>query len=141
MDLGVSLVSSRKNRDRVLDSNPTRGCVLGRDERVDLEHWETPAWAAARCVEHYFPDLSEQDLVLDIGTGKGRFLSAIPRHVPAFGIEIERRLADFATDDTGRDVLCGDFLTMEIPKPTVILGNPPWSVEFVTAALRLAPCA
>lgn len=98
-----------------------------RGKRHDLEQFFTPFWAAERLVEEFFPDLGPTDYVADLGTGLGAFLSAVPAHVPAIGVELDPELAQRARDMTGREVICGDFRTISLPQqPSAIIGNPPF---------------
>jgi site-specific DNA-methyltransferase (adenine-specific) len=97
--------------------------------RVELSQYFTPAWVPEIIIQRHFCDLSEHDRVIDAGTAqRGEFLRAIPSHVPAIGVEIDPDLAAAASAATGRQVLVGDFRTIDLPfQPTVILGNPPFS--------------
>ncbi len=107
--------------------------------RRDLEQFFTPEWAAQRIVEQFFPHLDGDDFVVDPGCGPGAFLKAVPDHVPAIGVEIDPTLAAFARENTGREVLCGDFRTVAFERqPTAVLGNPPWGVDAVTGFLARA---
>ena len=110
----------------------------------DLCQWMTPEWAAALLVERHFTDLTSSDLVLEPSCGRGAFLKAIPEHVPCVGVEIDPVLAAEAADGSGREVLIGDFRTINIPwTPTAIIGNPPFRAdvvdEFLSRALTLLP--
>ncbi len=101
-----------------------------------FDQFWTPEWAANLIVRKKFGDLTRSDRVVDAGTGRGAFLKAIPSYVPALGVEIDAALAAFAADDTGREVLVGDFRTIPLPyQPTVIVGNPPFSREIAEAFL------
>lgn len=128
-----------------------------------LDQWFTPEWAADALVEQFFADLSPADLVIEPSCGRGAFLKAIPDHVPAFGVEIDAELAAEAADNSGRPVLCGDFRTIDLGgadpaaespsgglreltravRPTVLLGNPPFTMEvfdgFLHRAKQLLP--
>ena len=106
----------------------------------DFDQFWTPEWAADLIVRKRFGNLTSHDRVVDAGTGRGAFLKAIPRQVPAIGIEIDPALAAFAAEDTGREVLVGDFRTIPLPySPTVVLGNLPFSHDVVEDLL--ARCA
>lgn len=108
-------------------------------KRLDLEQFFTPAWAANRLVEHYYPDLGGNDLVVDAGTGRGAFLGEIPSEVPAVGIELDPELAALARERTGREVIVGDFCTVKIPgTPTLVIGNPPFGRKVINGFLERA---
>lgn len=96
----------------------------------------TPAWAAEMLVQRYFPTLSAHDVVWEPTCGDGRFLLAVPGTVPAFGTELDPLQAEAARQNTGREVIVGDCLTVDLPRrPTAVLGNPPFRAELVQALL------
>ncbi|WP_230325198.1 class I SAM-dependent methyltransferase [Mycobacteroides abscessus] len=75
--------------------------------------------------------------MLEPTCGPGRFLAAIPAHVQALGVEIDPAQAEEARVLTGRPVITGDFLTVEIPqRPTVVVGNPPFETSLVEKILN-----
>ena len=89
-----------------------------------LDQYFTPEWAE-RLVENLFPDLTPADFVIEPSCGKGAFLKVIPTEVPALGIEMIPCLPQKRAESSGRQVLCGDFRTIDLPaNPTVIVGNP-----------------
>lgn len=99
----------------------------------------TPEWAAACLVERFFADLGPGDRVVEPSCGRGAFLKAIPAQVPAVGVEIDPGLAEEAARDSGRQVLHGDFCTIELPwQPNVVLGNPPFKMGLVDQFLMRA---
>jgi len=108
-----------------------------------LEQHLSPEWAAAALMERAFPDLSPRDFVIDAGTGRGAFLKAVPAETPALGVEVDAVLAEEARLNTGRQVITGDFCSVELPQATVVLGNPPFSFgvleKFLTRAGELLP--
>lgn len=109
------------------------------DRNVLLGQWMTPAWAAQDIVGHYFADLTSRDQVIEPSCGIGRFLAALPAHVPAVGVEIDPKLAHLARVNTGREVIVGDFRTVDLPvKPTVLIGNPPFQLSVVEGFLDRA---
>jgi site-specific DNA-methyltransferase (adenine-specific) len=57
-------------------------------------------------------------------------LSAIPSHVPCVGTEIDPALAFHAQANTGRMVLCGNALNVELPRINAVFGNPPFILSF-----------
>jgi site-specific DNA-methyltransferase (adenine-specific) len=96
----------------------------------DLDQWFTPVWSAELIVHNFFPNLGHNDLVLEPSCGAGSFLRALPEDVPAVGVEIDPRMADVARELSGRDVVVGDFRTVPLDiKPTVAIGNPPFSTD------------
>lgn len=104
-----------------------------------LGQWMTPTWAAEELTSIYFGDLSTSDHVLEPSCGTGSFLAALPDHVPAFGIEIDAKLAEEARKRSGRPVVVGDFLATSIPfTPTAIIGNPPFAQSLVQAFFERA---
>ncbi len=104
-----------------------------------LGQFPTPAWAAEALVREHLADLSSNDFVLEPTCGPGRFLAAVPAHVEAVGVEIDPVLAQQARTATGRHVITGDFLAVEIPaRPTVVLGNPPFQTRLIEQILDKA---
>jgi len=102
-----------------------------------LGQFFTPAWAAELLVRRHFPDLGPRDTVLEPSCGDGRFLMAIPPDVDAFGVEIDPRQAERAVANSGRQVVVGDFRTVELPRrPTVVIGNPPFDTEVFRGMLE-----
>lgn len=101
-----------------------------------LGQYPTPVWVAEALIERHFPDLDRGDLVLEPTCGPGHFLQAIPRHVPAFGVELDEEYAEIARRRTGRQIIAGDFLRVQLDvRPTAIIGNPPFKGEIITAML------
>ena len=114
------------------------------DKVKALGQYFTPTWASEMLVAEHLPDLSMMDMVLEPSCGPGSFLLAVPDHVPAVGVELDPELAARARAATGREIICGDFLTAKIPvSPTVVLGNPPYSADlmrgFINRAFELLP--
>ena len=98
----------------------------------NLCQYFTPTWAAELLVRRHFPDLSAGDVVVEPSCGDGRFLMAIPEQVDAYGIEIDAAMAAQAVQNSGRQVLVGDFTQLQLPRrPTVILGNPPYVSDII----------
>ena len=103
---------------------------------MNLCQFFTPVWAAELLVERYFPDLTADHLVLEPTAGTGVFLSAIPAHVPAFGVEIDPTLAAEARRRSGREVITQNILDIDLKRmPTHVIGNPPFDAKFVRALL------
>lgn len=115
-----------------LPNRPTQG-------NPDLQQYYLPLWAAERIVERYFSDLGAVDVAYDIGCGPGALLRAFPRQVRAIGVEIDPVLARQAADETGREVIVGDFRTIPLPaRPAAIVSNPPYANAISQALLALA---
>jgi site-specific DNA-methyltransferase (adenine-specific) len=112
------------------------------DPRYDAElgQWMTPAWAAAAIREEVMPDLGPDDVVVEPSCGIGRFLHALPDEVRAIGVEIDPRLAAIARRDTGREIVTGDFRTVDLPvsRATLIIGNPPFQLDVFDGMLDRA---
>lgn len=105
----------------------------------ELGQYPTPVWVAEAIVDRHFHDLDMGDCVAEPSCGPGAFLSAIPQHVPAFGVEIDASVAQQARLHTGRSVIVGDFQTIALDvQPTVILGNPPFNMKVVDGFLERA---
>jgi site-specific DNA-methyltransferase (adenine-specific) len=92
-------------------------------------YFPTPLWLAEAIVEKYFPHLDSNSSVLEPFAGDGRFLRAIPSHVPAIGIEIDEARAEIARQTTGRRVITGDATQVTLDmKVTDVISNPPFRV-------------
>lgn len=102
----------------------------------DLCQFPTPLWVAEALVERHFPRLDCADLVLEPSCGPGAFLSAIPAHVPAVGVEMDPVFAALARKQTGRQIIEGDFTKVDLNlRPTAIIGNPPFRGPMIDAFL------
>ncbi|MEB6663817.1 class I SAM-dependent methyltransferase [Achromobacter ruhlandii] len=107
--------------------------------RDTLDQYFTPEWVAQALVERFYPGLGLWDQVIEPACGEGAFLRALPAPVPVLGVEIDPPLAAQAAASSGRPVLVGDFLTIDLPvKPTLVLGNPPFKGPVVAAFLERA---
>ncbi|WP_252374192.1 class I SAM-dependent methyltransferase [Hydrogenophaga sp. 2FB] len=107
----------------------------------DLHQWFTPAWAAEAIVEQEFGWLRPGHRVLEPSCGDGAFLVAFPQEVDAIGVEIDPNMAARAAKNSGREVVVGDFLSLpaeRIGKVDAIVGNPPFSSEWVGAFVERA---
>ena len=103
---------------------------------TELDQFFTPAWAPPILLREFFPDLSSKDIVVEPSAGDGRFLMAIPEHVDAYGVEIDPELAPIAAKNSGREVIQGDFLKVDLPRnPTVMIGNPPYDAKIIDGFL------
>lgn len=117
-----------------LFDQPDNACTAAAS--ATLGQFPTPAWAAAALVRQHLPGLGSTDFVLEPTCGPGRFLAAVPAHVDALGVEIDPVQAELARVLTGRNVITGDFLEVDIPtRPTVVLGNPPFETKLIEKIL------
>lgn len=103
---------------------------------LSLGQYMTPAWAADLLMDHL--DVEDEGLVIEPSCGTGAWLHAIPASVEALGVELAPDLAASAAAATGRRVICGDFRTVELPQPTLIVGNPPYRTRLITDFLARA---
>jgi site-specific DNA-methyltransferase (adenine-specific) len=104
-----------------------------------LGQYPTPVWVAEALVERHFSNLDQSDCVYEPSCGPGAFLAAIPRKIPAFGVEIDAAIAEEARRNTGRPVITGDFRTVTLDcQPTAIIGNPPFNLKLVDGFLDRA---
>jgi site-specific DNA-methyltransferase (adenine-specific) len=102
---------------------------------TDLNQFFTPAWATQRIVEHFYPDLAGKR-VIEPSCGDGRFLMALPDACEAVGVEIDPVMAERARLNSGREVIEGDFSSVDLPfRPEVIVGNPPFSSDIIDSFL------
>jgi len=107
-----------------------------RDMQQSLGQYFTPSWAAEAIVEHYFPDLGAGGVAYEPACGDGSFLAAMPESVNAIGIEIDPMMAARARANSGRHVIVGDFLDVELTeKATAIIGNPPFQAALISKFL------
>lgn len=94
--------------------------------------WDTPAWAAQELWRQKFGWVTAADRVLEPTCGIGRMLQAVPSHIPAIGIEIDEPRAVAARACSGREVIVGDIVEIELPRDiNVVFGNPPFRSKFV----------
>lgn len=103
---------------------------------TELCQFNTPVWVAQALVDRYFPRISSADRMLEPTCGPGAFLQAIAPEVAALGIEIDPVVAQRARDNTGREVITGNFLDVDLPwDPTFIIGNPPFRAAVIDSIL------
>ena len=104
--------------------------------RKQFGQYDTPVWVWEALLALHFPNLSSSDCVIDPGAGHGSALQAIPAQVPAMGVEICPIRARAARERSGRNVIVGDFRTVQIDvTPTAIIGNPLFAVALIEAYL------
>lgn len=101
-----------------------------------LDQWFTPFWAAEELVADAIDDLGRCAL-LEPSCGRGAFLAAFPRDWEALGVEIDPQLAAQARELTGRDVLVGDFRTIDLGQREFggLIGNPPFGEPMVESLI------
>lgn len=94
--------------------------------------WDTPAWAARELWRQKFSHVTSDNRVLEPTCGRGRMLQAIPAHIPAIGVEIDEPRATIARAISGREVIVGDILDIDLPSDIdVVFANPPFRSKFV----------
>lgn len=104
-----------------------------------LGQYPTPAWLAEAIYERHFLNLTRNDVVCEPSCGPGAFLAAVPDEIPAFGVDIDPSMVARARAITRREVILGDFCTVDLPAtPTVLLGNPPFKLALIDAFLARA---
>lgn len=104
----------------------------------------TPGWFADAMVELALRDVGPNDVVLEPTCGDGAILRQIPPEIAAFGVELDAGLAQQARTTSGREVIVGDVLELDLPYPvTRVIGNPPyrvaWLNRFLTRYHRVLP--
>lgn len=107
-----------------------------RSGEPDLDQWFTPFWAAEELVEDALRDLGPCAL-LEPSCGVGAFLAAFPSDWAAMGVEIDPQLAGRAADLTGRQVLVGDYRTIDLAGLEFggVIGNPPFGEQMVESLI------
>lgn len=102
-----------------------------------LGQYPTPVWVAEALVARHFDHLTSSDFVIEPSCGPGSFLMALPSHIPAVGVDIDPHMAARARANSGREVLVGDFQTVQIDaRPTAIVGNPPFNLSVIDGFLH-----
>jgi site-specific DNA-methyltransferase (adenine-specific) len=106
---------------------------------LTLDQVFTPFWAAEELVADALAGLGRVH-VAEPFCGTGAFLAAIPAACPAFGVDIDPKAAAVARATSGRDVIEGDFLTVDLTgrKIELLLGNPPFDMALLDALLDRA---
>jgi predicted RNA methylase len=106
------------------------------DQQKALSQFFTPSWVGPELFAAHFSDLPAGANVLEPSCGRGHMLSAIPEEFDAWGVEIDPVLAEEARQNTGRPVLVGDFLELEVDKLVdACFGNPPFDYSWVSRFL------
>lgn len=109
-----------------------------------LGQYPTQLWIAEALVERHFSYLDSTTHVIEPSCGPGAFLSALPSHVPATGVDIDAQMATAARENSGRTVIHGDFRTVPLTvTPAAIIGNPPFRLDvidgFIDRSFSLLP--
>jgi hypothetical protein len=113
---------------------PSDGPAVAGSQAID--YIPTPAWFAAAMVDRYLSQLPNDAIVLEPTCGDGAILREIPLNIAAFGVELDPTLAAEAERTTGRKIVIGDVLEVDLPfKPTHLIGNPPFSVPWLNRCL------
>jgi adenine-specific DNA-methyltransferase len=108
------------------------------ERQAELHQWFTPAWAAEAIIEQEFGWLKTGHRVIEPTCGDGAFLCSIPAHIEAIGIDIDPVQASLARHNSGRTVLVGDFLELDlerIGRADAIIGNPPFEAAVIAKML------
>lgn len=92
----------------------------------------THFWAAEELVADAMRGLGDVSAV-EPSCGTGAFLAAIPRSCAAFGVELDPSLVAQAVANSGREVVVGDFRTVDLVGRTVelVVGNPPFKTDII----------
>lgn len=99
-----------------------------------MNQYFTPTWACQFLIRKF--TLRPNDIIADPACGDGRWLMAVPKEIEAFGVEIDPVVAKQAEQNSGRKIICADWLTADLPKrPTLIIGNPPFESDLITKFL------
>ncbi len=76
-----------------------------------------------------FPKFNKNDIVLEIGPGKGTLTRMIaPKVKKMYAIELDERLKDYLEAIPNLDVIWGSVLDVEIPKVNKIITSLPYSI-------------
>ncbi|AXK44125.1 class I SAM-dependent methyltransferase [Erythrobacter aureus] len=105
-----------------------------------LSQWFTPFWVAEELVDDALRGIGHSCSVIEPSCGTGAFLTAIPKSCGALGIDIDPSVVPAAIANSGREVLVGDFRTIDLQgrEAEVILGNPPFEMDVVDGFLDRA---
>lgn len=106
---------------------------------ASLSQWFTPFWVAEELVDDALRGLGQVNVV-EPSCGTGAFLTAIPKNLPAFGVDIDPSVIPAAIQNSGREVLLGDFRTVDLGKrqAELIVGNPPFEMDVIEGFLDRA---
>lgn len=105
---------------------------------ADLSQWFTPSWAAEQIMEQEFAWLPDGARVIEPSCGDGAFLCAMPAGLDVTGVEIDPVAAERARQASGRRVIVGDFLSVDLAQlgqVQAIIGNPPFQADLIAGFL------
>lgn len=104
-----------------------------------LSQWFTPFWVAEELVDDALRSMGQVSVV-EPSCGTGAFLAAIPKSMPALGIDVDPRVVAAAIANSGREVRVGDFRTVDLTgtNPELVIGNPPFEMDVINGFLDRA---
>jgi site-specific DNA-methyltransferase (adenine-specific) len=125
-----------------LFSTPATPAAKATDARsgdADLSQWFTPFWVAEELVNDALRGMGQVSVV-EPSCGTGAFLTAVPKSCPAFGVDIDPSVVPAAIANSGREVLVGDFRTIDLGTRQVelVVGNPPFEMDVIDGFLDRA---
>jgi site-specific DNA-methyltransferase (adenine-specific) len=129
------------NLDLFTPSAPVQQTDLNaRSGDAALSQWFTPFWVAEELVDDALRGLGQDIHVAEPSCGTGAFLTAIPKSCQAFGVDIDPAVVPAAIANSGREVLIGDFRTIDLEdrKVELLVGNPPFEMEIIEGFLDRA---
>ena len=81
-------------------------------------------------------ELKQEDIVLEIGSGKGILTSRLLQKCEVYAIEIDRTLCEYLESIFAEEInegrlhlLCGDALKLDFPKFTKVVANVPYHIS------------
>lgn len=101
-----------------------------------LGQFFTGAWAAEYLFDAHFGHLTSASMLWEPTCGPGHMLCAVPSHIPCIGTEIDPMLAQRARIASGRPVITGNCLEVELPRVTAVFGNPPFNLTLFDQLLQ-----
>lgn len=117
-------------------ADETAAETTARSGDASLSQWFTPFWVAEELVDDALKGLGHVSVV-EPSCGTGAFLTAIPKSMPAIGVDVDPRVVAAAVANSGREVIVGDFRTHDLGgfSPEVIVGNPPFEMDVINGFL------
>lgn len=105
----------------------------------ELDQWFTPFWAAEEFMADALAGLGAVK-ICEPSCGNGAFLAAAPPSCEAFGVDIDPAVIPTAIANSGREVLLGDFRTVDLGGrgAELVIGNPPFDMDVVDGFLDRA---
>ncbi|MCD6247321.1 MAG: ribosomal RNA small subunit methyltransferase A [Candidatus Diapherotrites archaeon] len=77
-------------------------------------------------------ELNEKDKVLEIGAGTGFLTRKLQKHCSVIAIEYDETLCELLQNELAKDnleLICGDFLKVELPDFNKIVSTPPYHIS------------